>query len=288
MFDQACVQFIADGKSTMVGAVDVVNPARNYFKNTLVKDITAKAIRRMANELYGHCTNASKNRLGITPVQSVINHCAELELCSPVKVKRFKEESKEKTPATLAWVEAFMAEAKPHLGAYALFMFLTGARPSEALAVDRERDLNLRNATVIIRQTKTVRDANAGPKERVAHLPPILVEALANLPVVPGRPLFVYRTYGALVRTWNTVAERAGIAALTPHCCRHGFATELMRRRVDVVTIAKKGGWASPAQVLKTYGHAIEQRDLTNILTDKQLTSALDEVAATARKVSGF
>ena len=38
-------------------------------------------------------------------------------------------------PATWAWVQSFMAVASPHLGALACFMFLTGARISEALAV---------------------------------------------------------------------------------------------------------------------------------------------------------
>jgi len=287
-FDQACIKFIADGKPTTVGTSDVVGPARDYFGNTLVKDITAQSIRAMAMALYGHCTNASKNRLAITPVQSIINHAADAELCSPVRVKRFREEPKEKEPATLEWVQAFMAEAKPHLGAYALFMFLTGARPSEALTVQRERDLDLQQSTVIIRQTKSVRDSNVAAKERTAHLQPMLVAALANLPVVPGRPLFVYRTYGDLAGMWDTVIARAKITRLTPHCCRHGFATELLRRGVDVHTVAWLGGWASPAQVLKTYGHAIKRRDLTNVLADVQLTSAVDDVAASARKVSVF
>jgi hypothetical protein len=57
---------------------------------------------------------------------------------------------------------------------------------------------------------------------------------------------------------------------------------------VDVHTVAWLGGWASPAQVLKTYGHAIKRRDLTNVLVDVQLTGAVDDVAASARKVSGF
>ena len=64
--------------------------ARNSaFKDTPVKDITSRTVRSMANELYGHCTNASKNRLAITPAQSVINYNAEeLELCQPIRVKR--------------------------------------------------------------------------------------------------------------------------------------------------------------------------------------------------------
>jgi hypothetical protein len=57
---------------------------------------------------------------------------------------------------------------------------------------------------------------------------------------------------------------------------------------VDVVTVAWLGGWASPAQVLATYGHAIKRRDLTNVLVGTQLTQAMDEVVASVEKVSAI
>jgi len=281
-FEQACVQFISDGKPCMVGATDVVQKARDHFKNTPVKDINSAKIRAMTLELYGHCTNNSKNRMGIAPVQSVINHCAEMDLCSPVRVKRFPAASKEKQPATLAWVQGFMAAAKPHLGAYALFMFLTGARPSEALAIDPDRDLNLNAAQVTIRQSKVEKDKMV-EITRTAHLPPMLVAALANLERIPNRPLFVYRKYGDMIETWDSVIERAKISDLTPHCCRHGFATELLRRGVDIHTVAWLGGWASPAQVLKTYGHAIKRRDLTNLIADTPVAEAINQIAARSK-----
>ena len=53
---------------------------------------------------------------------------------------------KEKAPATWEWVQAFMAQAsKPNLAALACFMFLTGARISQALAVTWE-DVDFRPA----------------------------------------------------------------------------------------------------------------------------------------------
>jgi integrase len=170
-----------------------------------------------------------------------------------------------------------MAEASPHLGAYALFMFLTGARPGEATAIDRDRDLNLQARTVIIRETK-IRN------ERKAHLPVPLVAALANLPVIPGRPLFIYRRPDDLMEAWDRAIERAGIQRLTPHCCRHGFATALLRAGVDVITVAWLGGWESPEHVLRTYGHALKKRDLTDVFVGTDLTQALGDVAKNARK----
>jgi integrase len=272
-FRRAVALYKAAGKSD-----DFLTPIEDYLKDTLVKDINGGVIRQMAIELFGNNSGASRNRRAITPTQAVINHCAESELCQPIRVKRFPIEKSEKDPATLAWVKAFQMQTKPHMGAFALFMFLTGARPSDALAVDREKDLDLKAATVTIKETKM-------SKERKAHLPPLLVSTLANLPKVEGRPLFVYRRYMDMRWTWERAAGEIDGPLLTAGCCRHGFATELLRRGVDVVTVAWLGGWASPAQVLKTYGHAIKRRSMTDILADTELTHAIDDVAKSARKM---
>lgn len=272
-FSRAATLYKAAGKPTILLA-----PIEEYFKDAFVKDITPGSVRQMAIELFGHCSGASRNRLAITPTQAIINFCADSDLCQPIRIKRFPIEKTEKEPATLEWVKSFQAEAKPHLGAFALFMFLTGCRPSEALAIDRDRDLNLKAATVIIRETKV-------STERKAHLPAMLVATLANLPEIPGRPLFGYRRYIDMRWSWHNTIKRAAIPVLTPHCCRHGFATELLRRGVDVVTVAWLGGWASPTQVLRTYGHAVKQRNLTDVLAAAPLTQAIEDVAKNVRKL---
>lgn len=272
-FRQALALYKAAGKSDAF-----LGPIEDYLKDTLVKDINGGVIRQMAIELFGNNSGASRNRRAITPTQAVINHAAESELCQPIRVKRFPTEKSEKDPASLAWVKEFQGVAKPHMGAFALFMFLTGARPSEALAIDRERDLDLKAATVIIRETKMSR-------ERKAHLPALLVSTLANLPEIEGRPLFVYRRYMDMRWAWMEAAGEVSGPLLTAGCCRHGFATELLRRGVDVVTVAWLGGWASPAQVLKTYGHAIKRRSMTDILADADLTHAVEDVARSAREM---
>jgi integrase len=271
-FAQAAIMYRAAGKSERFLA-----PVEDYFKDTLVKDIKAGTIKKMAMTLYPNCSGASKNRMAIIPAQAVINFAAESELCPRIRVKRFEVDSKVKEPADLQWVKAFMAEASPHLGALALFMFLTGCRPGEALAIDRQRDLDLQAKTAIIRETKV-------RSERKAHLPVPLVAALANVPAVPGRPLFIYRNTDDMRAAWDSVIKRAGIQRLTPHCCRHGFATELLRNGVDVVTVAWLGGWESPEHVLKTYGHALKKRDLTDVLIGTPVTQAIDDVAVNARK----
>jgi len=251
-----------------------LTPIEDHFGDTLVKDITPGAIRQMALKLYGHCTGASRNRLAIVPARSVINTAAANGLCSKISVERFEVDTAEKDFATLEWVQAFRKAASPQIGALALFMFLTGARPSEAM----EAEIDLPNATALIRASKV-------GHERQAHLPEMLVAALANLPDVEGRSLFFYSSRNAVYIPWYAAIERAKIREMSPHCCRHGFITGLLRKGVDVKTISWLAD-VTPETLLKTYAHAIKDRKLTDVLTAPDLTQAMIENARNQRKIS--
>jgi hypothetical protein len=123
-FAQASIKYRAAGKQTRF-----LERIEDYWKDTLVINITPGAIQDAAIALYPRATAATRNRQAIVPMQAVINHAADSELCPRIRVKRFKIETKSKIPATLEWVNAFSAASRqPHLGALALFMFLTGAR----------------------------------------------------------------------------------------------------------------------------------------------------------------
>lgn len=276
-FEAACQMYLVDGKSDLF-----LQPVRDHLGHMLVKDIKPSTIRQMALELYGHCSNTTKNRMGITVPCAVINFAAKAELCSLIRVEPFEDDSEPKEPATMEWVQDFRSAATEILGNYSLFMILTGCRPTEALEVDPVRDLDLKAATCIIRNKK-VRGQHRG--RRKAHLPEMLVAALANMPREEGRPLFWYKNLKVVRYPWDQAVKRAKIERLTPHCCRHGCATELLRRGVDVVTV----GWLidmTPQMVLETYGHALKDATLTNRLITTELTRAISEVAENT-KITG-
>lgn len=269
-FAQAATAYRVAEKSTRF-----LSPVEDHWKDTPVREISAGAIRQSARRLYPDAGPATRNRQVIVPTQAIINHAAEMGWCSPIRVKRFKVTSKVKTPVTLEWVEAFAANASPHLGALCIFMFGTGARISEALAVTWA-DIDLTAATALIRQTKV----NA---ERTAHLPPRVVAALANIPSNrdPGDSVFRYVSRDSARPVWNSVIARAGIKQLSFHSCRHGFATTLLHNGVDVVTVAKMGGWKDVTEVVKTYGHARSEKTLTDAIFDTNLTQPQKRETAT-------
>lgn len=253
-FPKAATLYLAAGKSERF-----IWKLVKYFGDMKVKDINAGTIRQAAIEIYPNCGNASRNRQVIVPTQAIINHCAELELCPHLKMKRFKVESEIKKPVTLEWLEAFKANAtRSDVACLAIFMFATGARISEALAIGWE-DLDFKKRTALIKQTKI-------GNEREAHLPMELMLMLANLPR-KSKP-FAFAGASSALGAWEATIKAAGIERLTFHCCRHGFATGLLRRGVDVMTVAKLGGWKSAQHVFQTYGHARDDKTLTDRLFD--------------------
>lgn len=251
-FSDAVAAYTRAGKSTRF-----IARILDHWKETLVKDISPGGIKQSAIDLYPNAGWATRNRHVIVPTQAIINHCAEMDLCPSIRIRRFEVETKERTPATWQWVLDFAAANKPHLGALAMFMFLTGARISEALAVGW-KDIDLQKRTVLIRQTKV-------GAERRAHLPAPLFIALANLPC--GQTPFKYRNRNLMVRVWRNACKRAGVEVLSPHCCRHGFATAMLQAGYDPVTVAERGGWKTPRHVFETYGHAIKDLTITDRLT---------------------
>ena len=230
-----------------------------HWRGVKIADMNAGSIRQAAIDIYPSAKNSTRNRQCIVPVLAVINHCAELQLCPPLKMKRFKVETKIKKPVTLEWINAFRASAdRTDIGVLALFLFATGARISEALAV-RWEDIDFKRRRVLIRQTKL-------GNERDPHLPSDLFVALARLPRDSRGPFAI--AYTTARDAWDRTAMAAGIEPLTFHSCRHGFATALHDKGVGVKTIAKAGGWKSAQHLFNTYLHADEDATVTDRLFD--------------------
>ncbi|KRA00278.1 integrase [Mesorhizobium sp. Root157] len=251
----------------------------SYWKNTPVRQINGGAVRQAAIVLHPNAGGATRNRQVIVPTQAIINFAASLDLCRNLKVKRFPVITKRKEPVTWEWVQKFMGAASPHMGALACFMFLTGARVSEALDV-RWKDVDLHARRAVIRQGKL------GGDERSAHLPPVLVAAIANIKSnrEPGEKVFGYSSRDTAKPVWRAACKRAKIKQLSYHACRHGFATAMLHSGVDPITVAKLGGWKDAKHVFVTYGHAMHDDTLADKIVTKTDTNGVDEKDNSSRQ----
>jgi integrase len=66
---------------------------------------------------------------------------------------------------------------------------------------------------------------------------------------------------GAFSAEWRDVADAIGLAGVPLHSLRHTHASHAIDAGVDVVTISKRLGHASPAITLKIYAHLFRKDD---------------------------
>jgi integrase len=265
-FPEAVVLYEKAGKGQDKRSKMYITRLLRHWGDKPVRNMTAGAIRQSAIDIHPDDSGATRNRQVITLTQAIINHCAELEKCPPIRVKRFKFVAKKKKPVVLDWLDTFCAHADPMSRALAVTMFGVGCRISEARRIEWS-DIDFAERTIAIHDHKT-------QKVRIAHMPPRLLVALANLPrdVKPfGRPEMSLR------RAWDRVIAAAaeaqeGFVRLTFHSCRHGLATALLRKGVDPRTAADLVGM-SVQVLISTYAHEIGDATMTNRVFDSTHTA---------------
>lgn len=243
-----------------------------------LRAITPLRIRELAAELYPAAGTATWTRQVVSPVRAVINHAHDLGKCPPIRIKGFTKAEKTAQdakrgqsgrkrypPGSWEWLLAFRAHADRKVAALALFMFVTGARISQAVQMHPGRHLDLQNALACVPGAK-------GQPDRWLKIPMELVAELANLPRLWPRGwerkkanlrLFGYADRTAPRKAWESAIEAAGIEFIPFHSAgRHGFGQEMnVRQPIDEKAAGEWGGWSDTALMRRTYTHAESVED---------------------------
>lgn len=223
-----------------------------------LRDIDQDSITQLRRGLFERAAESTVLREAITPLRAVLRYAAKKKMCDPPEFET--PEIAEGRPEFFLPGEAerLIAAAAPHLRPLLVFLFGTGARLSEALYLDW-RDVDLVKGWVVFWANRT-----KARKRRDVELPPRVVVALANL---AGREGAVFRhrdgqpyeprlgVGGQIKTAWAGARRRAGLRAeLTPHSCRHSWATWQFDLHKNPLRLKLDGGWASLQQV-ERYAH---------------------------------
>lgn len=243
----------------------------------MVHDITPKTIRDLGPKLYPNNCTDSWRRWVVTPARAVINNAHDVlggARCPAIKVRGYTNEERvsqdkrrrkpsriERRPGDWDWILRFREHAGRYHAALALFMFATGARVGQAVAMHPDKHLDLQNGKVTIPGAK-------GHADREIELPVELVVELANLkPKTPrgwdrtrraSLRVFGFADRCAPLKGWRTACKRAGIDYRSPHAAgRHGFGQEFnVRQAVDEKAAGEFGGWSDTGLMRRTYTHS--------------------------------
>jgi integrase len=234
----------------------------------LLTDITQHRVDHLAAAMLRPASGpATRLREVITPIRAILAHAARRGWCDPPNLEAPAPPPSRTEWFTPAEADALEAAAAPHLHPLIVFLIATGARLGEALALQWP-DVDLPHNHALLRHTKN-------GTHRPLALCPRATAALAALPhrtghvfrtrgrTLPGgahRPGTAYadkpQQGGGQIKTaWATALKRAGLTRrLTPHTCRHTWATWHATIHRDPLLLRHEGGWSSLAMVQR-YAH---------------------------------
>lgn len=191
-----------------------------------------------ARTLYPNAGNATRKRHAYGPLCAVLNHAAKRKWCVVPKIEHPEvkiPETKWSTPERLA---KLLPHCAPKLRLLVLVLAYTGARLSEALALDWDRDVRLSERVILMRRTKN-------QKMRVVRIAdPLLIEMAAQCG--NGR-MFDWADKRCVYVPLKNACKRAGVEYLPPHQQgRHTFGSWLrIYAKRDLRGIMEDGGWDS-------------------------------------------
>jgi integrase len=282
-FAEAVLSYLENG-----GEKRFLGPILEYFGKTPLVKIDLDAIERGARKLYPQASAATRNRQFFTPVSAILKHAAKRKWCEQIVLERPRIPAAHKGWLTVDEAERLIAASGP-MRFLMEFLFLTGARIGEALWLDW-RDVDLVQWQVTFPKTK-----NGEPRSVPLH--PRLVATLANLPHRGGcvfrRPdgLPYARPRGdgdtsagtRIKKAFAGACRRAGLQGVTPHTCRHTWATWHYAANHDLTQLMELGGWKSVAMVMR-YSHTNVAQHAASInrLLGKNLAKAVFDEARDA------
>jgi len=277
-FGRAALNYL-DFETRSERTKDYVAQLIAHFGERIVGAIDQAAADEAVESITGLDAAAStKVRIVYTPLTAILTHAAKRGWCAYPHFDK-----PEPPPGSTRWLAplealALIEGAAPHLRPMLSFFFGAGARVAEALDLEWT-DLHLVDAKARLRNTKNGFD-------RIAHLPPVTVAALAELPHREGK---VFRrddgeSYadrerlegGQIKTAFATACRNAGllrpvlnekgepmlgddgepllIPSVTPHDCRHTWATWFYGVTKDLLLLKDEGGWRTLAMV-ERYAH---------------------------------
>lgn len=219
-----------------------------HFCETTLGDIDNAVMARASNTLYPGRAPATIRRQLYVPVSAVINFVKDDKLRAPKgggqRTIFLTPEDAEKI------IRAAHQQQSAFLAPLITFLLGQGSRMGETLALDG-KDVNLDARYAILRDTKN-------GEERTVTLIPRVVATLSLLPTIGERgPVFrrfdgkafrERKARGGQVRTaFATAVTTAGLDAeqITPHVCRHTWATWHYAVNRDPLELKREGGWKS-------------------------------------------
>jgi integrase len=282
-FAEAAVSYLqAGGEARFLGRYDEKSGKWTlligHFLDTAIGKIGQDETDQAAYKLYPNATAATRKRQVYTPMAAVLHHAAGKGWIRAPAIKQPKVKQPETRYSSVDRLNKLLPHCSAKLRSLIVFLPYTGARISECLRVNWERDIDLARRTVTLRRTKN-------GKPRTVHLADPVMTELAGVPEPERRgQVFKWKARSAVYKPLQRACRLAGVEYLPTHQQgRHTFAAWLrIDGKRDLVGLKADGGWDSIQSVMR-YEHLVPGESVEAVNRLPKVQSVCTKAIAAAK-----
>lgn len=240
-FAQAAAGYMRGG-----GERTHLTPLLHAFGTMRLRDISQGDLDAFAAHYLPHAKPSSRLRMVYTPFIAVWNWAVADGKADPRVWRKPSAGLGRVDWRTPAEIEALLAACAPSLAALVTFYVGTGARGSEALALDW-RDVSPAAQRVTLWETKAGYARHVDLIDRVRSALP----ARSQGPVFVTEALQPWSDLRGVNQALERASKRAKIRHTSCHVLRHTWATWSYALRRDIPWLMAHGGWRSVTMVMR-------------------------------------
>jgi integrase len=229
---------------------------RPFFNGKMLSEITPEQIANFKVARAAEVSNSTTNR-DVSFLKMALNLAVDwgkLEKNPAARVKMLPEPPSIERILTADETQRLLAAAGPRLKPILVTALGTGMRRGELFAL-KWVDIDFDHGMIYVRMSKS-------NKSRKIPVGPTVLATLQALPrwsefVFPGQKQG--RPLQSISRSFKTACADAKIEGFRLHDCRHTYATELLDRGVEIMTVSRILGHSSIMMTAK-YLHTSAER----------------------------
>lgn len=238
--------------------------AKRVFEFLVDKDITDYRPLDFSlcfDKLRANGLNISTIRTYFTPFKVAFNDALAKGIIThnPLILPNIKQKNKkEKTPYTLFQVNTILQEAKGDLKAFLYFLFYTGARSGEILALTYG---DIKSDKIVIsknRQFSGHIDLPKNGKQREVFILSPLANFISTMKFGSKDDFIFKSAYSTFNSAFKRLLAKLGYKVQSLHSARHTFISICVSRKVDLLLIQKMVGHADLSMINKVYSHYLD------------------------------
>ena len=230
------------------------------WQNTKLKTYKPQTVQKFRSILFSILEKAVDN--------DIIMKNPLSKVTSPKQLKNFRNQEEVVEPFTEDELSTLIKEANGYMKNFIRFMYATGARPGEIIALQWD-DVDFERKIIKIYKTR-MRDKEGDTKTlastREVDLLPQAEEALNDQKLITGEEGYIFvnssknpfYSHDIIGVNFQKLLTKCGVQARVLYNLRHTFASQLISKGADIVWVSKMLGHKDVSITLKVYTKSIQ------------------------------